>query len=158
MTQKLEAHARYERIWQEANRGWRKSLKDAESLKVKGVAGDDGNGAITEQEKTRKGQSGDSAFLARMAEAVKGIRELWALDEAPLGGKLPGGLQVNVNGECRIVVVEDEHWYGNNAHDRAIASQAAGAPIAGADVAGSVQGSSLRPPLGQNGSGSNGSH
>lgn len=101
LTLKLEQHARLERIWQEANRGWRKSLKDAEkqTLKEGGKFGDS-------VEHSREGQSGDSAFLTRMVDAVKGIRELWGLDD-PKPDDNPAkatGVFINVNGADRVDV------------------------------------------------------
>lgn len=152
LTLKLEQHARYERIWQEANRGWRLSLKDAqkEVLKQGGKFGDS-------LEQVREGQPGDSQFLARMQAAVEGICRLWGLDEPKPGDGKQGGVNVNVNGETRIVVIEDANWYGNRAHELE-AARAAEASIGSAPLGGEIQGSGLRPPVGQNGAGSNGSH
>lgn len=51
-----------------------------------------------------------------------------------------------------VVIVEDEGWYGNDAHAKA--AQSAATPIAGPDQPSEVQGGGLRPEVGQNGHGS----
>jgi hypothetical protein len=156
MTMKLRETARLETVREEAFKGWRRSLKDAEKqvAKIGGKFGDT-------KEYAREGQSGDAALLRIVLDCDKAIRELWGLDEPPPGGsRLPGGLQVNVNGsgDCKIVVIEDEHWYGNDAHDRLVPPEAPEIPASGAAVVGPLQGGGLRAAVGQNGSGANGSH
>lgn len=152
MTLKLRSHARYEHIWEQANRGWLRSLKNSVTEKDRSDKDGGSNETIT------KGQAGDSSFLKVMDSAEKAIRDLWGLDD-PKPGEGKSGLQLNVNGgECRIVIVEDEHWYRNNAHDKALPSEAPSAPIAGAAVGGSLQSGGMRPTVGKNGSGANGAH
>lgn len=51
----------------------------------------------------------------------------------------------------RVVVAQDEDWYGNDAHR--LPAQAPPTPTAGVTVAGEVQGGGVRPTLGQDGVG-----
>lgn len=145
LRQKLLTHARYEHIWEQANRGWLRSLKDSVTQKDKSDKDGGSNETIT------KGQAGDPAFLAQMNGALKGIRELWGLDETDK-------IDVNLNQrETHIVVIEDPNWYGNRAHELDTA-HANATPAIGPALGGEVQGGSLRPTLGQNGAGPNGAH
>ncbi len=62
--------------------------------------------------------------------------------------------RIDVDHEVRLTVVEDDGWYENTAHDLAAARLAA--PDPGSAIEGTVQGGDVRPPVGQNGHGSNG--
>jgi hypothetical protein len=72
--------------------------------------------------------------------------------------------QVEVRGtvehehEVRITVVEDDHWYGNEAHARANGSSATRVASSGSNlvIPGTVQGGDVRSEVGKNGHGSNG--
>lgn len=56
---------------------------------------------------------------------------------------------IEVDHEVRITVVEDDHWYRNDAHRQAAAGLAA--PSADSAIEGTVQSGDLRPPVGKNG-------
>lgn len=88
LRQKLLTHARYEHIWEQANRGWLRSLKDSVTQKDKSDKDGSSKETIT------KGQAGDPAFLAQMNGALKGIRELWGLDD-PVKKDVSGTIDVN---------------------------------------------------------------
>lgn len=62
-----------------------------------------------------------------------------------------GEVQVNHDHEHRITVVEDAHWYNNDAHDKA--AEAIAASSAGVIESVPIQGDRLRAPVGQNGNG-----
>lgn len=70
--------------------------------------------------------------------------------------QLEHGGTVDVTGEITVTIVEDENWYGNDAHDKA--AQGIASSVRSAAESSTVQGSGLRPALGQNGNGANGSH
>lgn len=78
-------------------------------------------------------------------------------DEARLKGLYPAEKHRH-RVKLRVVLVQDDDWYSNQAHERAADRLAAGAPAAIAGVAGSgpLQDRGRGPPLGQDGNGTAG--
>lgn len=116
------------------------------------------DGSIKEPSKIKeRGQAaGDSRFLViankcleTYGKANAELRKLYG-DDTPTTDE-----HVHVHAHAhqhQIAVVEDERWYGNDAHSKS--TEAAAAPIAGLIESVAVQGGGLRPTVGKNGNGS----
>lgn len=68
--------------------------------------------------------------------------------------------QVNVTNNNIVQVVESDDWYGTRAaaESRVVATSGNGSPAGNIAVTGEIQSGGVRPPLGQNGNGTNGHH
>lgn len=88
--------ARLLAIYDHAMKAWRRSLKDAETEQVKGegvLVGETVEAVPVETVRTKKGQTGNVAYLSQAQSALADIRKIWGAD-APL--------KVEHSGEIRV--------------------------------------------------------
>jgi hypothetical protein len=133
---------RLERIHQLAEEGYERSLQPKESVTVeKGESG-----GVESTKLKEEGQAGDPQFLQVMIRASESRRKLLGLDK-PIANEHEH-LHVHAHAhQHELKVVEDEKWYGNDAHDQV--AEAAKSPIAGVIESSPVQGGGVRTEMGQ---------
>lgn len=106
---KAQELAKIDQAERQAWRGWTRSLRDAETVKVTEEGEDAGKRVVT-----TKGQAGDPRFIELVLKCIERRCKLLGLDapvRSDITGQLGGNVHVYLPDNLRQI--EDRDWYGN---------------------------------------------